>query len=141
MGLTVLDTSVLIAIVDAGDVHHAAARLVIEDGRDSGEVFVVPVAAYAEYMVRPYQDDPSLLAFRDGLVDALPARVEPATRDVGRQAAALRARHGRRVPLPDAFIIATAMVMGANRLVTADAGWPPLEVPVTVLKADLKTHD
>jgi predicted nucleic acid-binding protein len=135
MGLTVLDSSVLIAIVDATDVHHAAARLVVEAGRVEGEVFVVPVTAYAEYMVRPYQDDPTMLTFRDGLVDAIPARVEAATRDVGRQAAALRALHGRRVPLRDAFIIATAMVIGADRLVTADAGWPALDIPVTLLKA------
>lgn len=135
MGLTVLDASVLIAIVDATDAHHAASRTVVEAARAEGEVFVVPVAAYAEYMVRPYQDDPSMLAFRDGLVDAIPARVEAATREVGRQAAALRARHGRRVPLPDAFIIATAMVLGADRLVTADAGWPALDIPVTLLEA------
>jgi predicted nucleic acid-binding protein len=134
VGLIVLDTSVLIAIVDATDVHHSAARDVVETGRAAGDLFIVPVAAYAEYMVRPFQDDPSKLDFRDGLMDAIPARVETATREVGREAAKIRARHGRRVPLPDALIIATAVVLGAARVVTADSGWPPQAVPVTVLR-------
>lgn len=135
MGVTVLDSSVLIAIVDASDVHHGSAREIVKAGRAAGDQFVVPVAAYAEYMVRPFQTDPNGIAFRDGLIDAIPARVEPATREVGRRAAEIRARHGRRVPLPDALIIATAVVLGADRIVTADAGWPRQAVPVTVLKA------
>lgn len=135
MGVTVLDSSVLIAVVDANDVHHAAARSVIEAGRDAGDVFVVPVAAYAQFMVRPSQGDAATIAFQDGLVDAIPARVEPATREVGREAAAIRARDGQRIKLPDALIIATAILVGADRIVTADAGWPAQDVPVTVLGA------
>lgn len=135
MGMTVLDTSVLIAIVDASDVHHVSAREVMDAGRAAGDQFIVPVAAYAEYMVRPYQDDPTTVAFRDGLIDAIPARVEPATREVGRRAAEIRARHGRRLRLPDALIIATAMVLGADRIITADAGWPQVAIPVTILRA------
>lgn len=135
MGLTVLDSSVLIAMVDADDVHHAAARSVVEAGRAAGDVFVVPVAAYAEFMVGPSQRDPAMITFQDGLVDAIPARVEPATREIGRQAAVIRARHGRDVKLPDALIIATAIVVGADSIVTADAGWPEQGVSVTVLGA------
>lgn len=133
MGVTVLDSSVLIAMVDASDAHHAAARSMIETGRGAGDVFVVPVAAYAEFMVRPSQGDASTIAFQDGLVDAIPARVEPATREIGRQAAAIRARHGRSVKLPDALIIATAIVVGADSVVTADAGWPKQDVPIKIL--------
>jgi predicted nucleic acid-binding protein len=134
MGVTVLDSSVLIAVVDANDKHHVAARSAISAGRDAGDVFVVPVVAYAEFMVRPSQADATTIAFQDGLVAAIPARVEPATREVGRHAAAIRARHGGRVKLPDALIIATAIVVGADRIVTADAGLPVQDVPVTVLE-------
>jgi predicted nucleic acid-binding protein len=133
MGLTVLDTSVLIAIVDATDAHHRSARQIVEAGRAAGDQFVVPVVAYAEYMVRPFRDDPKAISFRDGLIDAIPARVEPASREVGRRAAEIRARHGRRVPMPDALIIATAVVLGADRIVTADAGWPRQAIPITLL--------
>ncbi len=133
MGMTVLDTGILIALVDAGDAHHSAARTVIRERREAGDQFVVPVAAYAEFMVRAYLDDPAMVMFRDGLVDAIPARVEPATREIGRQAAAIRARDGQRVKLPDALIIATAIVLRADLVLTADALWPPQDVPVTVL--------
>ena len=136
MGVTVLDTSVLIAVVDSSDAHHASARSMISEGRDAGDTFIVPVAAYAEFMVRPSESDASTIAFQDGLVDAIPARVEPATRDVGREAAAIRARHRGRIKLPDALIIATAVILGADRIVTADAGWPAQDVPVTVLGAN-----
>ncbi len=135
MGTVVLDASVLIALVDASDAHHDGARAVIAEGRESGDRFVVPVVAYAEYMVRSFQDDPLGPDFRDTLIDAIPATVEPASRSVGRRAASLRARHGRRMPMPDAMIIGTALDLDADRVVTADAaGWPPLDVPVHVLE-------
>lgn len=135
MGVTVLDTSVLIALVDADDPHHAAARTAVRSRREAGDDFVVPVAAYAEFLVRSYQGDPSMIAFRDGLVDAIPARVEAATREMGRHAAAIRARDGQRMKLPDALIVATAIVLGAERILTADARWPVQDVSVTVLEA------
>ena len=135
MGTVVLDTSVLIALVDASDAHHARARAVVQHGREVGDRFVVPVAAYAEYMVRAYETDATQLDFRDSLIEAIPAAVEPATRSVGRHAAALRARHGRRLPLPDALIVGTAIDLGADQIVTADAGWPKLDIAVLVLEA------
>jgi len=51
-------------------------------------------------------------------------------------AAALRARHGRAVRLPDAMVLATAIELQAHRLLTTDAGWPPLDVPVVVIGPD-----
>ncbi len=134
MGTVVLDTSVLIALVDGTDVHHVRSRQIIERGRADGHQFIVPVAAYAEFMVRAYQVDPVDPDGRDGLIEAIPATVAPATRSIGRRAAALRARHGRRMPLPDALIVGTALDLGADRIVTADAGWPDLEVPVELLE-------
>jgi|GEM_PF-169074 len=138
MGTIVLDTSVLIALVDGTDVHHVRSREIIERGRADGHQFVVPVAAYAEFMVRAYQVDPFDPVDpdgRDGLIEAIPATVAPATRSIGRRAAVLRARHGRRMPLPDALIVGTAMELAADLVVTADAGWPELDIPIQVLRA------
>jgi predicted nucleic acid-binding protein len=134
MGTIVLDTSVLIALVDGTDVHHEKAREVIDQGRARGDTFVVPVAAYAEFMVGSFHGDPADPDFRDGLMDAIPAVVAPATRLIGRHAAALRARHGRRMPLPDALIVGTALDLKADRVVTADTGWPELEIAVELLR-------
>ncbi len=69
----------------------------------------------------------------DAFIDALPAVVEPATRDIARVAAALRARHGRSLRLPDALVLATAEVLGADSVLTTDAGWPDTGVDVRVV--------
>jgi predicted nucleic acid-binding protein len=39
-------------------------------------------------------------------------------------AAQIRARHGQRLKLPDALVIATAINSEADVLVTTDRGWP-----------------
>ena len=69
----------------------------------------------------------------NSFVDALPARVEPASRAIASTAAELRARRAGALRLPDALVVATALVVGADRLITTDAGWPELPVPVEVL--------
>jgi predicted nucleic acid-binding protein len=47
--------------------------------------------------------------------------------------AALRAAHGTSLRLPDALVVATAIVRSADRILTTDAGWPAATVPVEVL--------
>jgi predicted nucleic acid-binding protein len=133
MGAVILHASVLIALVDAADTHHVAAREAIESARADGARLIVPVVAYAEFMVRPFLEDPPQIERRDGIIEAIPATVEPATREIGREAASLRAAHGRRMALPDAMIVATAVVLGADSIITADAGWPRIEIPTQIL--------
>jgi predicted nucleic acid-binding protein len=136
VGLTVLDAGVVIAVLDAGDVHHAAAAKVLMDARDRGDELVIPVSAYAECLVSPSRSGPAAIAMVDGFLDALPARVEPATREIGAAAASLRAAHGPSLRLPDALVAATAVVLEADRILTTDARWPSLPVRVEVIKAD-----
>ena len=69
----------------------------------------------------------------DAFLDALPAAVEPASREIAREAAGLRATHGSALRLPDALVLATARVIGANLVLTTDAGWPATSTEVTVL--------
>jgi predicted nucleic acid-binding protein len=66
------------------------------------------------------------------LVD-LAADVEPITRQVAVRAASLRARHGSRLRLPDALVLATALHLGAERVLTTDTGWPRVGVSVEVI--------
>ena len=40
---------------------------------------------------------------------------------------------GPALRLPDALVVATALVLGAEEIVTTDAGWPSLPVRVSVL--------
>jgi predicted nucleic acid-binding protein len=133
MALTVVDAGILIAALDASDAHHAASVEALRGRRESGDAVVVPASAYAEALVGPSRRGADAVATVDAFLDALPASIEPATRQVAREAAALRARHGRALRLPDALVLATAAVIGADQVLTTDAGWPASGVPVTVV--------
>ena len=133
MGLTVLDAGVVIAALDASDAHHGASVRVLREARRSGDALVVPASAYAEALVGPSRRGADAVATVDAFLDALPAGVEPASREVARAAAALRARHGSVLRLPDALVLATAVVVAADRVVTTDRGWPDAGVRVDIV--------
>lgn len=133
MGLTVLDAGVVIAVLDASDAHHDAAARAVSEARERGDTLVLPASAYAECLVAPHRRGADAVATVDAFLDALPARIEPATRGVAGVAAELRARHGGGLRLPDALVVATALTLGADRLMTTDARWPALAVTVEVL--------
>ena len=134
MGLTVLDAGVVIALLDSSDPHHAEARRVLANALSSGDELVLPASAYAEILVGPLRRGEQQADIAEGFVDALPARIEPASRSVARKAAELRARHGRQLRLPDALVIATALVTGAGRIITTDAGWPRMDIQIDVIQ-------
>jgi len=133
MGLTVLDAGVVIAALDASDAHHGAAVSALREARDRGDRLIVAASAYAAALVGPFRKGPEAAAVVDAFLDALPASIEPATRAVARRAAELRATHGGALRLPDALVLATADVSGADHVLTTDAGWPPTGVAVHVI--------
>lgn len=135
MDLSVFDAGVLIAVLNADDAHHDRARQALTLARDRGDRLVVPASAYAEILVAPFRKSPQASAAIDEFLDALPASVEPATREIARRAAELRARHGNRLRLPDALVAATGIVLDAERVLTTDARWPDLEISVEVIGA------
>ena len=133
MALTILDAGVLIAILDSSDVHHQAARQAVADLLDRQEEFAIPVSAYAEVLVGAYRGGSGPASVVDRFLDALPVRVEPATAAIAHIAAKLRADHGPSLRLPDALVIATAIDRKAAVILTTDAGWPRLPVPVVIV--------
>jgi len=133
VALTVLDAGLLIAILDANDAHHAAARRALAAAVDRGDRLVVPASAYAELLVGSLREGVDRDDVVDNFLDALPAAIAPADRAVARRAAELRARNGNRLRLPDALVVATALVLGAARLMTTDARWPEVGVTVDVI--------
>ncbi len=135
MALIVLDAGVVIAVLDASDVHHEAARRALSSARTAGVRLVLPASAYAEVMVAPSGRSREAVAKANALIDALPATIEPATREIAATAAALRSRHPGRLRLPDALVVATATVLKANRILTTDSGWPNVRTPVEVAGA------
>lgn len=133
MALTILDAGVIIAIFDSSDAHHAAAREALTRARSQGEELAIPASAYAEVLVGPFRQGASAVAKVDEFLAALPARVEPATREIAANAARLRAQHGAELRLRDALVVATAVELHAALLLTTHAGWPSLPIRVTVV--------
>lgn len=130
MGLTILDAGVIIGVLDAEDVHHQGSRAALAAALERGDALAVPASAYAECLVGPSRRGPAAVKAVEAFLSDLPADVEPITRPVASRAAALRARHGRRLRLPDALVVATAMHLRADRIVTTDPRWPPVGVAV-----------
>ena len=134
MALTVLDAGVIIGVLDARDPHHQAALVAVTAAIARGDALSVPASAYAESLVGPARRGRDAVRVVDEFLADLPAEVEPITPQVATRAAQLRARHGRRLRLPDALVVATALHLRAERLVTTDAGWPRTGVAVEVLR-------
>lgn len=134
MGLTVLDASIVIAVLDDSDPHHAAARAALEVRRPSGDRLVLPASAYAETLVGASRAGPEAVETIDAFLAAVPVTVEAATAAVAKEAANLRSEHGRRLPLPDAFVVGTALALSADRVLTADRSWPDLPIAVELVR-------
>ncbi|HUG29206.1 MAG TPA: PIN domain-containing protein [Candidatus Limnocylindria bacterium] len=133
MALTVLDAGVVIAILDAEDGHHAAARSALSARVLARDGLILPASAYAEVLVAPQGQGESAVHAVDAFLDALPATIEPVTPEIARVASGLRAKHGRRLRLPDALVVATAIQLRAGRVLTTDSRWPDLDVEVEVI--------
>ena len=133
MDLTILDAGVLIAILNSDDAHHERAREALAAALKRGDRLIVPASAYAEILVAPLRQSAASGDAVAAFLGALPASVEPATREIARRAAELRASHGTRLRLPDALVVATAVALEARRIITTDARWPELGMNVEVI--------
>lgn len=123
MGLTVLDSGVIIAFLDADDAHHVNARVALGDARDRNDRLVIPASAFAQIVVGPSRKGTDALAAVRDLIDRVPIAIEPLDAEIAAAAAALRARH-RSLKLPGALVIATAGHLDADHLITTDRTWP-----------------
>ncbi len=119
--MIVLDASVAIGFLDAADAHHAAAVAALTE-HESGAL-VLPASAYAEVLVGAWRRGARAVDAVDEFPTDLAVRVEPLTRDISRHAARLRAAHAR-LTLPVALVLATADVLDAGAVLTADRRWP-----------------
>ena len=118
-----LDTSVVLAYLNASEAATPAAIAVFDDfvrsGRNPATISVVSVA---ETLVRPFAAGAAAVRVADAFLLHFPrltvSRVDYA---VAREAARLRARTG--VKMPDALVIATALAVGIPIVITNDAKW------------------
>jgi len=119
MALTALDASVLIALLNPDDEHHAAARTALEAHADDD--LRVPAHTLAEALVHPARAGKEREARR--FIAALEIAVDPVDEVVAAAAAKLRAEHGKALRMPDALVLAYAETQKARTVLTADARW------------------
>lgn len=132
--MVVLDAGVVIAVASAQDPFHAAAVDALRQARRRGEGLVLPAVAYAETLVHPFRRGEDAVKRVDDFLAQMPIRLAPVDEAVARAAARLRAAH-RTLRMPDALVIATAVVLKARIVLTTDAEWPDAGVTVRKLAA------
>lgn len=124
MGLTVVDAGVIIGVLDAQDPHHDAGIDALRSAKDRADAVVIPTSAYAEVLVGPSRKGARAVEIARGFIVRFPIEVVALDRGVAERAALLRARHGGRLKLPDALVVATAIEMEADVVITTDRRWP-----------------
>ena len=105
-----LDTDVVIAVLDRSDSHHRAAADLIESLHDHDVGLLISTVNYAEALVRPAEDAATLRLAVDAIA-ALGIRTVSPSAAIARDAAWCRSL---RVSLADGFALATARARGAH---------------------------
>jgi predicted nucleic acid-binding protein len=133
MGTVVLDASVVLALFDPLDSLHVPASAETRSRRDQGDEFMLPASVLAEVLVGAARRSETELATRRSLAIAAFGLPRPLDEEVAVAAARRRARH-RALRLPDALVIATADVVGADVVLTGDKRWARLDKRITIIQ-------
>jgi predicted nucleic acid-binding protein len=128
MGVTLLDTSVVIAVLNRDDARHEAASQAVRAERDRNSL-AISALTYAELLVGPLRAGGRAVEVVERF--AAQVRIIDLAREIARLAAEERA--ARELKLPDAVILATGL-LHADVILTADARWKGVE-RVTVVEA------
>ena len=134
MGAVVLDSSVVIALFDPADAHHAASTVVVGAVWDAEDDVIMPASVLSEVMVAAYRHDPASAVVRLEALDAAFGPPRAVDREVAVRAAELRGRH-RGLRLPDALVLAVGQVDEVDRVLTADKRWVAVDGRVEVVGA------
>jgi hypothetical protein len=132
MGTVVLDTSVLLAVLDPEDALHQAAAEAVRRHHRARAHFVLPASVLAELLVGAARQGDGELDRRRRQVTGVFGPPVPLDEPVAVAAARLRARH-RFLRLPDALVLATADVVDAGTVLAGDRQWPRLDPRVELV--------
>jgi predicted nucleic acid-binding protein len=132
MGLTLLDSSVLIAYLDQDDRLHEAAAEKVESSLRSGSGLAISAVSWAEILNGAKQGHHDEAAIREFVADfgieILPVTTRVAERaaqlQAGYAAGAARKRDKPRLRTPDALILATGDVSGeVEHILAGEPKW------------------
>lgn len=133
--IALLDSGVVAGFLDRGDAFHTAADERIRQlaGRDR---MVVSVITYAELLTGAglgHHDQATVRGFFADLID----EIHDVNPRVAERAATLRAT-APALKMPDALILATADIVAADVIITADRRWTAdlVETPIELLRQD-----
>jgi predicted nucleic acid-binding protein len=113
----ILDASVLIGLLDAGDAHHEQAVKDVDQADSGGTQLLAPASIYSEALVAFARA--GRVADARYAIGAMGITVVPMNQAIAERAAEIRARH-ERLRLPDAIVLATARKIGADLLTYDD---------------------
>ena len=128
--MSVLDVSFLIALLDDQDQGRPVARAAVDESKRDHDL-LIPVKAFSESIVAPYRRSRRGGQRAEAAMAALGSLVE-VTRDIASRAAQLRAT--RQIKLPDALILATALRVAADQILTLDRRWRGVDSRVLLLE-------
>jgi predicted nucleic acid-binding protein len=132
VGAVVLDSSVVLGILDPEDVRHPAAVAELRRRESAGDWFVIPSLVLAEVLVGVARAEPGAFEQRQRDLSSAFDPARPLDEAVAVAAARLRARH-RSLRMPDAIVIATGIVDEVDAILTADRRWAGVDPRVVVL--------
>jgi predicted nucleic acid-binding protein len=128
MGVALLDTTIVIAVLNRDDALHEAASQAVLAERDRN-VLAIPALTYVELLVGPLRTGGRALEVVERFVAQV--RIIGLSPEIARRAAEERVARG--LKLPDAVIVATGL-LHADLILTADARWKGVD-RVTVVEA------
>lgn len=124
--LVVVDTPVLLGVLDPQDALHTPAAEAVSRARDDDAEFVIPATVLAEVLVHVAKDDPGAIEMRRTQLLAAFGPPHPVDEAVA-TAVAMRYADGPDMPLPYALVLAVADVVGADEVLTADSRFARLD--------------
>jgi predicted nucleic acid-binding protein len=133
VGKVVLDTSVLLGVLDPTDILHTAAREAVLEQRSATHSLVVPTSVLAESLVGAHRQGPVVARRVTAAIEALADEVVPLDRAIAEEAAKLRAQRPA-IRLPDALVIATGRESGVVAILTADKRWVGIDHKVMLIE-------
>ncbi|MGH7882992.1 MAG: type II toxin-antitoxin system VapC family toxin [Candidatus Dormibacteraceae bacterium] len=129
MGVIVVDSSVLISVLDDSQSTHQRAKQELAIAAQNSE-FIIPAVAFSETLVDPYRTSLEQGRLVESRIRRL-GRIEAVTEEISSRAAQLRAK--RKLKLPDALIIATGIELHVSEILTFDKDWKTLDSCIRVL--------